>query len=153
CLNFDGSSCMPASGGGTVTGTGTANTVTKWTGASSIGNSSMTDDGTKISLPEPTTVTANGAASQSGFAVVCTPFTGGSGTTTFPCSFLNGGGAAVTTWNTSGTMYGSNSPSGFTGDQVAIFANNTRVWTMNSGGGVTSTNSFTAGSASIFGWS
>jgi hypothetical protein len=32
--------------GGTITGTGTNNTVTKWTAASVVGNSSVTDDGT-----------------------------------------------------------------------------------------------------------
>lgn len=33
-------------GGGTITGSGTANTMTKWTGASAIGNSLATDNGT-----------------------------------------------------------------------------------------------------------
>lgn len=37
--------CGQTGGGSTITGSGTNNTVTKWTGASSIGNSSITDDG------------------------------------------------------------------------------------------------------------
>ena len=39
----------PSSGGGTVTGTGTANTMTKFLTSSSIGNSSVTDDGSTVS--------------------------------------------------------------------------------------------------------
>lgn len=37
-------------GGGDLTGTGTANTVAKWTDASTLGDSQITDDGTDISL-------------------------------------------------------------------------------------------------------
>src|SRR5262249_1032242 len=44
------------------TGTGTSNTITKWTGTTAIGNSSLTDDGT--------TVAYTGAASSSGTAAV-----------------------------------------------------------------------------------
>ncbi len=51
-----------ASSGGTVTGTGTANTVTKWTGASSIGNSGVVDDSTAVSIAsEPFSVGASNA--------------------------------------------------------------------------------------------
>jgi hypothetical protein len=38
--------CGQTGGGSTITGSGTNNTMTKWTGASTIGNSSVTDDGT-----------------------------------------------------------------------------------------------------------
>lgn len=39
-----------SSSGGTVTGTGTANTITKWTGVSAIGSSSETDNGTTFAI-------------------------------------------------------------------------------------------------------
>ncbi len=53
----DGTTCTvtigiltcPGSGGG-LTGTGTLNTVAKWTGATSLGDSSITDDGTTVTI-------------------------------------------------------------------------------------------------------
>lgn len=38
----------PITPGGGITGSGTTNTITKWTGATAIGNSRLTDDGTTI---------------------------------------------------------------------------------------------------------
>lgn len=55
-------------GSGTVTGTGTANTVTKFTAASVIGNSQITDDGTTVTLPNASVRTA-GAGSGTGTLV------------------------------------------------------------------------------------
>lgn len=43
-------------GSGTITGSGTANTVPKFTGASAIGNSSITDDGTTTVFGESSTI-------------------------------------------------------------------------------------------------
>lgn len=48
--------------GGTVTGTGTANTMTKFTGASAIGNSSVTDDGTTLARSSIFSMTTSLAA-------------------------------------------------------------------------------------------
>jgi hypothetical protein len=42
------------------------------------------------------------------------PYTGGSGTTTYPLLYLNDG-TAPTTWRTAGTEIGINAPSGYTG--------------------------------------
>jgi hypothetical protein len=42
-------------GGGTVTGTGTTNRVAKFTGTSSIGNGTMSDDGTTVSMDDGST--------------------------------------------------------------------------------------------------
>jgi hypothetical protein len=72
-LQSNGSAAIPtwvAAPTGTVTGTGTANNMTKFTGTSAIGNALMTDDGTNVSLI---------GTSASG---VSTPFTviGGTGT-------------------------------------------------------------------------
>jgi hypothetical protein len=44
------------SAAGVVTGTGTVDRVTKWTGTSSLGNSTITDDGTNITLAPATGV-------------------------------------------------------------------------------------------------
>lgn len=44
---------------GTVTGTGTANTVTKWTGTSSIGNGMATDNGTTFAIGGALTATGD----------------------------------------------------------------------------------------------
>jgi len=46
-LNFPYSS---GGGGGGISGSGTANTLTKWTSSSAVGNSSVTDDGTTLTF-------------------------------------------------------------------------------------------------------
>ncbi len=43
-------SCSAFSGAGAVTGTGTANTLTKWTGPSAVGDSATTDNGTTFAI-------------------------------------------------------------------------------------------------------
>jgi hypothetical protein len=63
-----------------------------------------------------------GAASTAGFALTGAPFTGGSGTTTYPFFYLNDG-TAPTTWSTAGTEFGVNSPSGFTGNMLDFHVN------------------------------
>jgi len=51
--------------GGTITGSGTANTVTKWTGTSVVGNSSVTDDGSAPTrMPNGSNVAAAGGSSE-----------------------------------------------------------------------------------------
>ena len=50
------------------------------------------------------------------------PYTGGSATTTLPQFYLNAG-AAVSTFSTSGTMFGVNAPSGFGGHLLNLFVN------------------------------
>ena len=77
-----GSSTFAGLGG--VTGTGTANTMTKWTGASTIGNSALTDNGTTLAYGSNVTLATN------------------AGTTN---NFGNGGGATV---NTIGTAANTN---------------------------------------------
>jgi hypothetical protein len=51
------------------------------------------------------------------------PFTGGSGTTTFPLLYANSGASAPTSWNTSGTVFGVNAPSGFGGNFLDVHIN------------------------------
>jgi hypothetical protein len=60
-------------------------------------------------------LSGNGVASNSTFSLGGTPFTGGTGTTTFPYMGFNQGTAA-TTWSTAGTELGMNAPSGFVGN-------------------------------------
>jgi hypothetical protein len=48
-----------SSGGSGITGTGTANSITKWTGTSALGNSTITDNGTVVNTTEP--IEINGA--------------------------------------------------------------------------------------------
>jgi hypothetical protein len=48
--NGGGTVTLPSGGGGGISGSGTANYVTKWTGASAVANSTIQDDGTNIGL-------------------------------------------------------------------------------------------------------
>lgn len=57
--------------GGGLTGSGTTNRVTKWTGASALGNSSITDDGTNVSTTEPVAITTSSATNS--LNVLATP--------------------------------------------------------------------------------
>ena len=68
------------------------------------------------------TYSAAGAASTPGVTVSGAPYTGGSATTTFPQFYINSG-AAVSTFSTSGTMFGVNAPSGFAGHLLNLFVN------------------------------
>ena len=47
CLNGN---CITSWPGGSITGSGTSNRITKWTGASAIGNSLISDNGSAVSL-------------------------------------------------------------------------------------------------------
>ena len=57
------------------------------------------------------------AASNAAFSLTGAPFTGGSGTSTYPLAYINGG-TAPSTWSTAGTLLGFNAPSGFTGNFI-----------------------------------
>jgi hypothetical protein len=98
----------------TATGcpTGTANLIQKTNGTACVA-SSITDNGTTVSTSELVTLSGNGASGVSALLGNGTLFTGGSGTNTLPYWYINQG-AAVTTWLTTGTLLGMNSPSGCT---------------------------------------
>jgi hypothetical protein len=67
---------------------------------------------------------ANGAASAPVFGLTGAPFTGGSGTTTFPLRYDNCSGAtAATNFSTSGTYWGINACSGFIGRLLDLRVN------------------------------
>lgn len=50
CYEISWVDCIGASGGGTLTGGGTTNTIPLWTGISSLGNSVITQSGSNISI-------------------------------------------------------------------------------------------------------
>lgn len=78
-----------------------------------------------------------GAASAAAVSVTGAPFTGGSGTTTFPLVYFNSG-AAPTTFSTSGTVLGINSPSGFSGNFMDFHSNGgTSLVSISSAGALT----------------
>lgn len=85
----NGTAWTPWSSSGTVTGTGTANNVSKWTSATAQGNSSITDDGTTVTTGE--TVLLNGAG--------LTHITSTQGTTPASAPFIT----HTATWSTTAT--------------------------------------------------
>ena len=87
--------------GSSVTGSGTANTVTKWTGTSTLGNSSITDNGTAISSSEPATF----------HGVTDSAVTGST-----QCAQFNSSGTLSGTGATCGSGGGTVGGSGTTGD-------------------------------------
>ena len=68
------------------------------------------------------TLSATGAASVSPLTLTGSPFTGGSGTTTTPLFYLNGG-TAPTSWFTGGTYIGINTPSAYAGNMLSFHIN------------------------------
>jgi hypothetical protein len=141
----------PASGGGSVS-------LTNSDGSMTLSPSTITGTGT-ISINTANSnswsaaqgITVNGAAgpSSAGAALSLTGavFTGGSGSSTIPYAYINDSGATggPSTWSTSGTYFGVNAKSGFTGNFIDFHGNGGasvfRVSTSgpNSTGGMTST--------------
>jgi fibronectin-binding autotransporter adhesin len=78
--------------------------------------------GTAQTFSAAETFSKAGAASTSAIAVTGAPYTGGTGTTTFPLVYINDG-TAPTVFSTSGTELGINAPSGFTGNIMDIYVN------------------------------
>jgi hypothetical protein len=70
-LRKDGTWATP-SGAGTVTGTGTANTLSKWsTGGTGIENSTITDTGSIVSIGNPTVLKGDGSTNASNLKLNC----------------------------------------------------------------------------------
>lgn len=81
-------------------------------------------------INSPTPVASNSALWLQGSIL-----TGGSGTTTFPTIFVQPTAAtAVTTFPTTGTIFGSNQISGFTGNHAGFYTNGTVALTVGSAG-------------------
>jgi hypothetical protein len=75
-----------------------------------------------FSTAAPWTHSYAGTASTPAINVTGAPFTGGTGTTTFPLVYINDG-ASPTTFSTAGTEFGINTPSGFTGNLIDAHVN------------------------------
>lgn len=90
---------------------------------------------------------ANGALSAAAVSITGAPVTGGTGTTTFPLTYLNSG-AAPSSWATTGTVFGINAPSGFAGNLVDYHLNGGgSLWLVSSGGATNQAGGATFGAA------
>lgn len=101
--------------------------VLKFTAASTVTFPAGTN--TLIGSAVANTISTAGAASAPALTLSGAPFTGGTGTTTFPLLYLNNG-TAPTTFSTSGTIIGINAPNAFAGDSIAYFLNGTKYGSM-----------------------
>jgi hypothetical protein len=94
-------------------------------GAAPTSDSLLTDASSTLTYTGTGGVTFSGAtpaASGSAFLLGGTVFTGGTTTTTWPYAYINLGTTGAD-WNTAGTMFGLNSPSGFSGNEIDVHAN------------------------------
>ena len=127
----------PAGGGsGTVTSvSGTTNQIDVATGTT-----------TPVISLDPAfqfSSTAAGALTTAPFLFTGNPVTGGSGTTTVPLYYFNGG-TAPTTWSTNGTYLGVNAVSGFTGNFLDFHVNGaSSVFNISSIGALSSASTLT----------
>lgn len=134
-------------GSGTVTNvTGTANQIDVATGTTTP---VLSIDPVLI-IPGTSTISGNGAASVAPLLMNGTVFTGGSATTTFPYFTMSPtGSTAVTAWQTGGTMFGINCPTGVSGAlDVHINGGATNNFFLNCNGNILDTNG-SAGFAAV----
>lgn len=129
-------------GSGTVTNvSGTANQV-------DVANGTTTPTislDAAINLPGTLSSATAGALSQAAFTMTGAPITGGTGTTTFPLTYFNGG-TAPSTWSTSGTYFGLNGVNGFAGNFLDFHVNGAAsVFNVTAGGAITTGGAITAG--------
>jgi hypothetical protein len=84
------------------------------------------------------TFSASAAASTPSFTFSGAPFTGGTGTTTVPELYINkSSNSAPSTWSTSGTLFGENAPSGFSGSFLDFHVNGGgSIWSLSATGTV-----------------
>jgi hypothetical protein len=92
------------------------------------GLSTVTTDGTNVTLTGRFISSLNGAASAPPGAFTGTWFTGGTATTTKPQLLLEPADTTSTAWSTSGTGLGVNGPSGFSGNLLDLQINGTSEW-------------------------
>jgi hypothetical protein len=89
------------------------------------GLSTVTTDGTNVTLTGRFIGSLNGAASAPPATLTGTWFTGGTATTTKPQLLLEPAGTTSTAWSTAGTGLGINATSGFTGRLLDLQVNGT----------------------------
>lgn len=92
------------------------------------GLSTLTTDGTNVTLSGWFISSLNGAASAPPGAFTGTWFTGGTSTTTKPQVLIEPTGTTSTAWSTSGTGLGVNAASGFSGRLLDLQINGTSEW-------------------------
>ena len=92
------------------------------------GLSTVTTDGTDVTLSGRFISSLNGAASAPPGAFTGTWFTGGTATTTKPQVVIEPAGTTSTAWSTSGTGLGVNAASGFAGNLLDLQINGTSEW-------------------------
>jgi hypothetical protein len=112
---------------------GSSGQVTYNNAGAYAGLSTVTTDGTNVTLTGRFISSLNGAASAPPGTFTGTWFTGGTSTTTKPQVLIEPSGATSTAWSTSGTGLGVNAASGFAGNLLDLQVNGTSV------GSVTST--------------
>jgi len=88
---------------------------------------------------------ANGALSAPAVSFTGTPITGGTATTTKPLVLIETAGATSNNWQTAGTMFGVNAPSGFVGNIVNFQLNGVSRAKVDSLGQLTTYSSILAG--------
>lgn len=125
----------PGSIGSTTAGSGafttlSASSTVSGTGFSTYLASPPAIGGTSAAAGSFTTLSSSGGVTNSKAGAASTaaellsgaPFTGGTGTTTYPLDYFNDG-TAPTTWSTNGTEFGINAPSGFSGNFLDFHVN------------------------------
>jgi hypothetical protein len=111
------------------------------------GTSTITYDGTNVTLSGRFISSLNGAASAPPGTFTGTWFTGGTSTTTKPQVVIEPTGTTSTAWSTSGTGFGVNAASGFAGNLLDLQVNGTTVANISAGGASAWAGTLTAGSA------
>jgi hypothetical protein len=109
------------------------------------GASTLTYDGTNVTLSGRFISSLNGAASAPPGTFTGTWFTGGTGTTTKPQVLIEPTGATSTAWSTSGTGLGVNAASGFGGNLLDLQVNGTSVARVASTGALNLSSGLTLG--------
>jgi hypothetical protein len=94
------------------------------------GLSTLTTDGTDVTLTGRFISSLNGAASAPPGTFTGTWFTGGTATTTKPQVLIEPTGTTSTAWSTSGTGLGVNAVSGFVGRLLDLQINGTSEWSL-----------------------
>ena len=135
-----------------VSAAGTAGQVVLWGGAGTAPTAqAIGTSGSVIPLLNganthsgANTFSVAGAASAAGVTFTGAPFTGGSGTTTFPYIYCNNGATGPTTFSTSGTEIGCNAPSGWAGNFLDFHVNGAASVFSVAASGATAGRSFSA---------
>jgi len=109
------------------------------------GLSTVTTDGTNVTLSGRFIGSLNGAASAPPATLTGTWFTDGTATTTKPQALIEPTGTTSTAWSTSGTGIGVNAASGFAGNLLDLQVNGTSQLSVNSAGLVSSAGSAVSG--------